>query len=256
MAGGSFEDVLRASDTLGTWVSIGHPDVIEAAAYAGFDFAMIDAEHTPSSLETIAGLVRATEAAPGSMAVAVRVAWNDPVKIKRVLDIGLDGLMVPMIDDASDARTFVDATRYPPDGSRGVASARASGHGTDFVEYVETGHESLVRIAQIESQSAVENAAEIAQTDGIDALFVGPADLSASLGVFAEWEASEINEAVETVLEAGRTAGVPVGTLRVRAADIPDAVERGYDFLFAGKDTTTLIEGGQTLREIYKEENE
>lgn len=256
MTVGPFEDALRDDDALGTWVSIGHPDAIEAAAHAGFDFAMIDAEHTPSSLETIAGLVRAAEATPKPMAVAVRIGWNDPVYIKRVLDIGLDGLMVPMIDDADDARQFVDATRYPPEGSRGVASGRASGHGTDFVEYVEEGHESLTRIAQIETEAGVENAAEIAAVDGIDALFVGPADLSASLGVFAQWDAPEIDEAVETVLEAGRNAGIPVGTLSVREDGIPDVVERGYDYLFAGKDTTTLIEGGRALHEVYDEARE
>ncbi|WP_331234362.1 HpcH/HpaI aldolase family protein [Natronorarus salvus] len=241
-----------ADGALGSWISIGHPTVVEAAARAGFAFVAVDTEHSTMSLETVAGLVRAAEAAPGDLSVVVRPAWNDPVRIKRVLDIGVDGLMVPMVDTAEDARAFVEATRYPPDGVRGVAGGRASGHGQSFVEYVERDHDDLLRIAQIETPTGVENAGEIAATEGIDSLFVGPADLSASLGVFAEWDSPELAEAIERVLEASHGEDVPVGTLTVRAEDVPAAVERGFDYLIAGKDTTTLIEGGERIRETYE----
>jgi 4-hydroxy-2-oxoheptanedioate aldolase len=241
-----------ADGALGSWISIGHPTVVEAAARAGFAFVVVDTEHTAMSLETVANLARAAEAAPGNLRVVVRPAWNDPVRIKRILDIGVDGLMVPMIDTAGDARAFVEATRYPPDGIRGVAGGRASGHGQSLVEYVEREHDSLYRIAQIETREGVENAGEIAGTDGIDSLFVGPADLSASLGVFAEWDSEELSGAIERVLAASHEEDVPVGTLSVRAEDVPRAVERGFDYLIAGKDTTTLIEGGERIREAYE----
>jgi 4-hydroxy-2-oxoheptanedioate aldolase len=119
------------------------------------------------------------------------------------------------------------------------------------VEYVEEGHRSLITIAQIETPTGVENAAEIAETDGIDALFVGPADLSASLGVFAEWDAPELNNAIDSVLNDGASAGLPVGTLTVREEDVAERVERGFDFLIAGKDMTTLIEQGERIRNTY-----
>lgn len=240
-----------AGDALGTWISIGHPVVVEAAAVAGFDFVTIDAEHTELSLETVADLVRAAGAAPGDLGVIVRPAWNDPVRIKRILDIGINGIMVPMIESPSEAKELVEATRYPPDGVRGVASGRAAGYGKRFVQYVEEEHRSLITVAQIETRSGVERAAEIAAVDGIDSLFVGPADLSASLGAFAEWESPELRDAMRRVIDAGAAAGVPVGTLTVRPADVDDRVERGFDYQIAGKDTTTLIETGERIREEY-----
>ena len=256
MTEGSTANELRerfeAGEALGTWISIGHPMIVEAAARAGFDFVLVDTEHTEMSLETVAELVRAAAAAPGSLGVIVRPAWNDPVRIKRILDIGVDGIMVPMIDTVDAAEDLVSATRYPPEGERGVASGRAAGYGQRFVEYVEEEHESLFTIAQIETPTAVENAGDIAAIDGIDALFVGPADLSASLGVFAEWDAPELDDAMADVIDSGAAEGVPVGTLTVREADVEDRVGRGFDYLMAGKDMTTLIEGGERIRETYE----
>ncbi|MFB1064545.1 HpcH/HpaI aldolase/citrate lyase family protein [Natrinema sp. H-ect4] len=252
MTGGDFRERFLEGDALGTWISIGHPAIVEAAARAGFDFVLIDGEHTEMSLETVADLARAAAAAPGELAVIVRPAWNDPVRIKRILDIGVDGIMVPMIDTPDAAEELVRATRYPPDGERGVASGRAAGYGQNFVDYVAEGHRSLLTIAQIETPTGVEHAAEIAATDGIDALFVGPADLSASLGVFAEWNAPELDEAMADVIDAGAAADAPVGTLTVRESDVADRVERGFDYQIAGKDMTTLIETGERIRETYE----
>lgn len=251
--GGELAAQLASENALGMWVSIGHPAIIEAATRAGFDFVLIDREHTPMSLETISDLVRAADAAPGDLSVVVRPAWNDPVRIKQVLDIGVDGIMVPMIDDVDDARELVRATRYPPDGDRGVASGRAAGYGQNFETYVESGHRSLCTIAQIETETGVENVADIAAVDGLDALFVGPADLSASLDVFYDWDAPELADAMATVIETANDAGMPVGTLSVRADDVDRAVERGFDWQIAGKDMTTLIETGEAVCEMYEE---
>lgn len=249
----SFRAAFTAGDALGTWVSIGHPAIVEAAAHAGFDFVVIDTEHTDMSLETVGTLIRAADGAPGDLGVIVRPAWNDPVRIKRVLDLGVDGIIVPMIDTPENAEELVRATRYPPDGVRGVAATRGSGYGDEFVEYVESEHRSLIVIAQIETETGVENADEIAAVDGVDSLFVGPADLSASLGVFAEWHSEKLGDAMARVIEAGNDAGVPVGTLTVRADDVDDRIERGFDYLLAGKDMTTLIETGERIREQYEE---
>ena len=249
----SFRSQFTDGDVLGTWVSIGHPAIVEAAARAGFDFVVIDTEHTTMSLDTVAELTRAAAASPEELGVIVRPAWNDPVRIKRILDIGVDGIMVPMIDTPDAATELVRATRYPPDGNRGVASGRAAGYGQNFIEYVNEDHRSLLTIAQIETPTGVEHAADIAAVDGIDALFVGPADLSASLGVFAEWDAPELTDAMARSIKAGADSGIPVGTLTVREADVADRVERGFDFQIAGKDMTTLIETGERIRETYEE---
>lgn len=220
---------------------------------SGFDFVLIDTEHTAMSLETVAQLVRAAAASLGELGVIVRPAWNDLVQIKRILDIGIDGIIVPMIDTPDAATELVRAMRYPPDGHRGVASGRAAGYGQNFVDYVAEEHRSLLTIAQIETPTGVEHAADIAAVDGINALFVGPADLSASLGVFAEWDAPELTDAMARTIEAGADSDTPVGTLTVREADVKDRVERGFDFQVAGKDMTTLIETGERIRKAYEE---
>lgn len=228
-------------DAVGTWCSLADPAVAEIAAGGDVDFAVVDTEHAPMGLETVADCLRAVAARDCQS--MVRVPWNDPVRIKRLLDLGPDGLLVPMVDDAAAARDAVAATRYPPEGVRGVAAARAADYGRGFESYVESGHRDLSVLVQIEREAGVENAADIAAVDGIDALFVGPADLSAALGCFPDFEAPEFLAAIESVLEAGETAGVPVGTLATTPAGIESMGEMGFDFLVAGADFTHLVAG-------------
>ena len=229
------------AETVGTWCTLGDPAVAELAAGGGFEFVVVDTEHTPLGLETVADCLRAVEA--GGARSVVRVPWNDPVRIKRLLDLGPDGLLVPMVDDAGAARDAVAATRYPPDGDRGIAAARAADYGRRFEAYVESGHRDLTVAVQVESEAAVENAAEIAAVEGIDALFVGPADLSAALDCFGDWDAPAFRAGVETVLEAGESTGVPVGTLGTTPEEIRTFGDLGFDFLVAGVDFAHLVEG-------------
>lgn len=236
------KDAIEARNhPLGTWISVGHPTVAEAAAQLDLDFVLIDMEHTTMNLETVENLARAVDAAPGETEAVVRVPWNDPVRLKRVIDIGVAGVMVPMIDTPEEARQLVRSLRYPPDGIRGIAGSRATGYGQHFEEYVNTANGSILTIAQIETEDGLNNAEEIAAIDGIDALFVGPADLSGALGMFAEWDSPEFSEAVDSIIEAGHVADVPVGTLTVDPAGIETRVDQGFDFLIAGKDVSLLM---------------
>jgi 2-dehydro-3-deoxyglucarate aldolase/4-hydroxy-2-oxoheptanedioate aldolase len=238
-----------------TWVSVPHPAVAELAAEQGFDCVFLDAEHTPASVETVESLVRAVDAgSDGTAASIVRVPWNDPVRLKRALDTGPTGVMVPMVETREAAEAFVEATRYPPDGVRGMAAARASGYGTRFAEYVETANESVVTIAQVETERGVENAGDIAAVDGLDALFVGPADLGASLGSAPGEERFE--DAVASVVAAAHDAGVPVGTLATSTDGIDGWVERGVDFLAVGYDLQYLAEGAARARTAYESARE
>ncbi|MBX0296880.1 HpcH/HpaI aldolase family protein [Haloarcula nitratireducens] len=225
----------------GTWTSIGHPAVAEGLAQLDLDFLLVDMEHTTMSLETVEGMARAVDAASGETDAVVRVPWNDPVRLKRVIDIGIAGVMVPMIDNAEEARELVRSLRYPPDGIRGIAGSRATGYGRNFEQYVDNANGSILTIAQIETEEGLENAEEIARVDGIDALFVGPADLSAALGMFAEWDTEEFADAVESVVRAGEEAGTPVGTLTVDTGAIEARIDQGFDFLIAGKDISLLM---------------
>ncbi|MFQ3318625.1 MAG: 2-keto-3-deoxy-L-rhamnonate aldolase RhmA [Natronomonas sp.] len=228
-------------DTVGTWTSLSDPAVGEIAGGADFDFVVVDTEHTPLGLETVADCLRAVEA--GGADTLVRVPWNDPVRIKRLLDLGPDGLLVPMVDTAEAARDAVAAARYPPEGERGIAAARAADYGRNFEAYVREEHRDCSVIVQIESEVGVENAANIAAVDGIDGLFVGPADLSAALGVFAEWTNAEFLAAIDSVLAAGDEAGVPVGTLGTTPDQIRALGSLGFDYMVAGADFTHLVEG-------------
>lgn len=238
-------------DTVGTWTSLSDPAVAEIAAGGGFDFVVVDTEHAPLGLETVADCLRAVDANDGQS--VVRVPWNDPVRIKRLLDLGPDGLLVPMVDTAEEAREAVSATRYPPEGERGVAAARAADYGRSFESYVESDHRDLSLILQLESGESVESAGDIAAVEGVDALFVGPADLSASLGVFAEWTNEAFLEAVDRVLEAGEEAGVPVGTLGTKPEEIRALGSLGFDYIVAGVDFVHLVEGQQRALEAAEE---
>lgn len=226
---------------IGTWTSLSDPAVAEMAAQSEFDFVVVDSEHTPLGLETVGNCLRAVEAG-GSDAI-VRVPWNDPVRIKRLLDLGPSGLLVPMVDDAQAAEAAVAATRYPPAGIRGVAGARASEYGRSMGSYFASEHAELTTIPQIETAEGVENCAAIAGVAGVDALFVGPADLSASLGVFGEWDHPEFRAAVETILAAGDDADIPVGTLATSPPRLEDVGSLGFDYLISGVDASMLVAG-------------
>ncbi|MBV0925923.1 aldolase [Halomicroarcula limicola] len=247
------KDAIEGRDyPFGTWTSIGHPAVAEGLAQLDLDFLLVDMEHTTMSLETVESMARAVDAAESETNAVVRVPWNDPVRLKRVIDIGIAGVMVPMIDDAEEARELVRSLRYPPDGIRGIAGSRATGYGRNFQEYVDNANGSILTIAQIETEAGLENAEEIARVDGIDALFVGPADLSAALGLFAEWDTDEFADAVESVIEAGNDAGTPVGTLTVDTDVIESRIEQGFDFLIAGKDISLLMDSVESARSDYE----
>ncbi|GAA0259545.1 HpcH/HpaI aldolase/citrate lyase family protein [Haladaptatus pallidirubidus] len=236
---------------MGTWLSIGHPRVAEVSAANETDFILIDTEHTTIGLETVENMSRAIESTSSPTETVVRVPWNDPVRIKRVLDIGVDGIMVPMIDTVTEARDLVTAMRYPPDGIRGIASGRAADEGDSFEDYVKSANGSHVTIVQIESEQAVENAPSIAAVDGVDALFVGPADLSAAIGRFGQWDSKKFNKVLERVVDAAHEADIPIGTLTVNVDQVELRIQQGFDFLIVGKDTSSLTNAISAARAEY-----
>lgn len=239
-------------NVIGAWLSVGHPAVAEVTATQEFDFVLIDTEHTVISLETVENMSRGVDAVEGDTETIVRVPSNDAVRIKRILDIGVAGIMVPMIETAAEAREVVKATRYPPRGIRGVASGRATEYGNNFQEYVKTANDSIVTIVQIESQHGMDNVDDIAGVEGIDAIFVGPADLSANLGIFAEWENEQLNDTIQQAIAAGENADLPVGTLVIDPDDIEMRIKQGFDYLIVGKDTSHLASSNEAVRKRYE----
>lgn len=243
-----FAGRLRASDPLAAgWVSIGHPRVAEITALAGYDFVIVDVEHSPMTLETVDDIARATERR--GVPAVVRVPWNDPVELKRVLDIGVAGVMVPMVETAEEADRAVEAMRYPPDGIRGVAGSRATNYGLEFAEYMESANDALVTILQIETVEGVENVGAVSAVAGVDSLFVGPSDLSASLGVTGDWQDEAVLDAIDRVLQDSE---VPVGTLAVTDEGVERWVERGFDWVIAGVDSRSLLGAAQSAVEAFE----
>jgi 4-hydroxy-2-oxoheptanedioate aldolase len=248
------KDRVTAGERLfGTWCNLGSSITVEMAGLAGFDWVLVDNEHGVGDYSALVHQVQAASATPA--APIVRIAGNDPVVIKRVLDLGVSGVMIPYVQSADEARAAVRAMRYPPEGIRGVASlTRATGFGVGFDEYFRRANEDLLTIVQIETQAGVDAAAEIAAVDGVDVLFVGPLDLSTSLGVQKQYENPRFIEAVDTVVAAARASGKASGTLALDPAMLAPMLGRGMTFVAFGSDGGLVASGMrknlETLREM------
>lgn len=248
----SLRERVRAREpTVGSWVSLSDPAVAEATAETGFDFALVDTEHTTMSLETVGEMARAVDAAAGDTETIVRIPWNDQVRIKRVLDIGVSGVMVPMVESAAEAEEFVAATRYPPDGNRGIAGGRAARYGLDMPEYV-TENEPPLTIAQVETEPGLDNVEDIVAVEGLDAVFVGPADLSAALDMFGQWEDERFVEAVETIVDAAHAEGKPAATIATQVEDVEKWVDMGFDVVMAGIDMSHVMTGAARAKAAWE----
>ncbi|SDR35846.1 HpcH/HpaI aldolase family protein [Natronobacterium texcoconense] len=243
---------LRDRDpVVGNWLTLADPAVTEASAQLEFDVAVIDREHTPISLETTTEMARAVDATRTDTETLVRVSENDATEIKRVLDAGVAGVMGPMIETAAEAQELVAATRYPPEGVRGVGIGRATGYGDSLADSVENA--DPVTIAQIETRDGLANVEEIAAVDGLDGLFVGPADLSAALGIFGETDSEDFLEAVDRILEAGHTVDKPVATIALEEADVERWLERGFDAVMVGVDVDYVLSGSKRAKRAFEE---
>jgi 2-keto-3-deoxy-L-rhamnonate aldolase RhmA len=245
------EQLAAGESPVGSWVSLSSPAAAEIVGGLGFDFVVVDTEHTPLSMESTGDLIRAVDAA-GQTDTVIRVAENDETAIKRALDLGAAGVMAPQVESAAEAEDLVAATRYPPDGIRGIAGSRANRYGKNIGPYFEAANDEVAVLPQVETATGLTNVAEVAEVDGVDALFVGPADLSADLGCFGEYDAPEFVDAVDRVLRAGERAGIPVGTLATENAQISMWDDWGMDFLIVGTDVGYLRQGAATAKECYE----
>lgn len=245
------EKLANKEPVVGSWLSIGHPAVAEIMAMKEFDFVLIDLEHTTISLDTTQQLVHAIEATDTVTAPIVRVPENDPVWIQRTLDTGVENIMVPKVDTGAEASRLVDSVQYPPEGDRGIAGSRATGYGLHFEEHVTSVNGDILTIAQIETEEAIDNVAAIAETDGIGATFVGPADLSGALDSFGDRESSTFVETVDGIIDTTQRLDTPIGTFSVDTGEIQRSVERGFDFVIAGKDANHLANGCEGVRDAF-----
>lgn len=217
--------------TLGSWVTIGHQAVIEILASAGFEWLTLDMEHSPINIETAYNLIGHIQG--NGMQALVRVSKNEEVVIKRVMDCGADGVIVPMVKNAEEARQAVNFVKYPPFGKRGVGLSRAQKYGKGFQEYTEWLQNESVVIAQIEHIEAVENLEAILSTEGIDGIIVGPYDLSASMGVPGQYHLPKVKAALDRVEEITKKMNKPLGFHVIESdyTKLKPYIEKGYTFL-------------------------
>ncbi|SJM60441.1 HpcH/HpaI aldolase/citrate lyase family protein [Gulosibacter sp. 10] len=251
----TFAQRLAAADRglAGMWVCSGSTAIAEIAAGSGLDWLLIDGEHSPLSLESIQQQLQAVAAYP--VTPVVRVPVSDTVLIKQYLDLGAQNLLVPMINTAEQAEAAVAAAHYPPRGVRGVGSALARAARWNRVEsYLQHASEHVSVTVQIETAEAVERVDEIAAVDGVDALFVGPSDLAASMGLLGQQGHPDVVAGVQRALEAGRAAGKPVGVNAFDPALATKYFDDGVDFILVGADVAMLARGSEALAAKFIEQ--
>ena len=228
--------------TLGTWLSIGSPVIAELAAVCGLDWVLLDLEHGCGSEADVPEQLRAVRGGPTR--AIVRVPVDRPDLVARMLDQGADGVMVPHVDRVAQAEQFVRAASYPPRGQRGVSrTVRAHDYGLRPLD----GRPAPLLIAQIETLDAVHEAAGIAQVDGIDVLFVGPADLQHDLAVRQPTAAAGFEDCLDRVVAAARTAGKAAGILVREPGDLPRRMEQGFTFVAVQSDVAILRDAFRSL---------
>jgi len=234
--------VLAGEWLAGTFLNLGSPLTAEIAGRSGFDWLMLDQEHGPGSEETLLQQLHAVSAS--NAATIVRIANNEPARFKRVLDLGANGVMVPYVNNAEEARAAVASVRYPPHGLRGVSKFnRAAGFGQNFDDYYAHCHERLVTMAQIETPESLTQLDAIAGVDGVDVLFIGPLDLTTNMGIQGQFENPRFIEARRAVATAARKAGKAAGILATAASQIPVLREEGFSVMAFGSDGGAVTAG-------------
>ena len=227
---------------IGGWLSLTDPVAAEILGHVGFDFLMIDTEHSPwdlGPLQTALMALNGTSTVP-----IVRVAWNDHVRIKQVLDMGAEGILAPMVHTVAECRALVSACRYPPQGTRGYGPRRASNYYRDPDAYVAVANDSIFVMPQIENVAAIDVLDEYLAVPGIDALCLGPNDLSGSVGLLRQTSHPEVRSAIDRILEAAAARGVPTCLgVNSRADEQAALVRRGVRMLLVTSDTELLASG-------------
>ncbi|MHC4442925.1 MAG: HpcH/HpaI aldolase family protein [Planctomycetota bacterium] len=236
------EALLNRQVTLGAWIQIGHPASAEILARAGFDWICVDLEHGAIDLETMTDIFRTLH---GCDCVPVaRLPINDPVWIHRSLDAGAKALIIPMVKTAQEAQAAVRQAKYPPTGVRGFGYSKANMHGIDFDRYINNANDQIAMIMQIEHIDAMANLDAILEIQGVDGLFIGPLDLSGSMGITGKLEHPDMVNALDKYLTACRKHNTAAGLhiVHPHEKNIQQALDRGYTLIALGLDNVFLYE--------------
>ena len=229
---------------LGTILSLNSPDVAEILSQVGFDWLFIDAEHSTLDPHDLKALFQAVG---DSTPCVVRIPLLDEIVVKKTLDAGAAGLLVPQVNTAEQAEQLVQWGRYYPEGSRGLGFGRAQGYGLKVGEYLETANENILLSVQAESAEAVKNIKSIVRVQGLDAVLVGPYDLSASMGLPGQIEHPDVQAAIQHVANVCFEVGMPIGIFGMTAEAVRPYIQQGFKFIVSGADTVLLGSAAQQL---------
>lgn len=235
----------------GCWLNLGSPLTAEIVGQAGFDWVLIDLEHGSGTEKDVLYQLQALEASPTG--AIIRVEGHARQRISRVLDFGAQGVMCPQIKTVEEARAAISGIYYPPDGIRGVAKmVRATGFGKNFDDYKKGAKENILGIIQIETAEALNHLDEIAALEGVDVLFIGPADLSMSLGIFGQLDHPKFKEALKAIVTAAEKAGKATGILLFNPDDYTTYHNMGIRLIACGSDATFVANGAQNIANALK----
>ncbi|MEM1156908.1 MAG: aldolase/citrate lyase family protein [Verrucomicrobiota bacterium] len=236
----------------GGWMSLAHPSIGEIFAQAGFDWVLVETEHTAIDNSQVLPILMAIEA--GGAVPLVRLASVDPVQAKAMMDSGVGGIFVPLVNNRDDAELSVKMAKYPPQGIRGVGLARAHRYGVNFKEYIEHANEDSLVVVQIEDIQAVECIDEILSVEGVDVAYIGPYDLSMSMGLPGQLDHPEVKAAMDRILESALKHGVAPGLHMLHPeqakTNLQARLDEGYRFIAMGSDLVILQETMKEFRDL------
>ena len=240
----------RGETQIGLWSSLCSPLSAEIIGDSGFDWILVDTEHSPNEVPGVMAQLQAL--ATGTASPVVRPAWNDPILLKRLLDIGAQSVLVPFVQNADEAARAVAACRYPPAGIRGItASGRASHYGR-VKTYLKEADAEICVLIQVETEQALSQLEAIAAVPGVDGIFVGPSDLSASMGQIGNPAHPSVQAAIEDAGRRLKAAGKAGGILTGNEAEARRYLDWGYGFVAVGSDIGLLAKGADALAQTFK----
>jgi 4-hydroxy-2-oxoheptanedioate aldolase len=244
------ESLLAGKLQIGLWCSLVSPIAMEIVGDSGFDWLMIDTEHSPAELPDVLACLQAL--GPRQSSAVVRPAWSDPILVKRMLDIGAQTILLPYVQDAEDAQRAVASTRYPPQGIRGVTgSGRASRYGR-VKNYLRQAADELCVLVQAETRRSLEQLEAIATTPGIDGVFIGPSDLAASFEHIGEPHHPEVQAAIHDAVQRLQAVGKPAGILTTDESEARRYIDWGFRFVAVGTDIGLLARGADRLTQAFQ----
>ena len=247
----NFRDGLRNGDVLiGTVITMPLPEIAEIMVEVGFDWLFVDTEHAPFNAKDALNIL---QTAGNRCPCVVRIPANHEVWIKKSLDIGADGIIAPQVNSAEEAERIVRLCKYPPEGARSVGIGRAHKYGLGFKDYVEKANDKVAVILQAENTNALKNISEIVRVPGIDAIFIGPYDLSASMGKMGNVTDADVRKAIATIAECGKNAGLSMGIFVDKAETAEAFIQQGFTLIAISTDGLYMALGAkETLNSLKR----